>query len=102
MIIWSLGMIFNHEKENFTKKCDLETLLQQYKAPPTKDFTLTLPNTNDQIYITVDSSLIGIGCVIFQMNDEGKLVIMSEESRFFLFHSKRTTLETNKTETITT
>ena len=41
---------------------ELETRFQQIKTSITKDVTLTIPKTNHTFFVTVDSSLIGIGC----------------------------------------
>ena len=48
----------------------IETLFQQFKTSNTKYVTLTPSNTNDALFITVDFSLLGISCVVFQMNDK--------------------------------
>ena len=67
----------------FHQKMLLETLIQQIKITITNDVTPTLPNTNHPFYITVDSSLIGIGCVLFQKEEKGKLDFISFISWFF-------------------
>ena len=67
----------------FHQKNLLKTLIQQIKKTITNDVTLTLPNTNHPFYITVDSSLTGIGCVLFQMDKKGKLDFISFISLFF-------------------
>ena len=72
-----------HDDNNFHWNNDLETLFQQIKISITKDFTLTLPNSNHPFFITVESCLIRIGCVLFQMTDKGKLDIVSYASRLF-------------------
>ena len=43
---------------------ELEILFQQIKSSITKDVTLNLPNAKHQFFITVDSSSIGIECVL--------------------------------------
>ena len=68
---------------------DLETLFQQIKTFITEDVTLTLPNTNHPLFITVDSSLIGIGFVLFQLVVKGKLVIISHNSRIFTTNEQK-------------
>ena len=62
-----LDIIFIHCNE------ELKTLFQQFETSVTKDFTLTLPNKNHPFFFTVDFSSTGIGCVLLQMNDKGKL-----------------------------
>ena len=69
-----------HDSIKILWNIELETLFQQIKASITKDVTPTLPNTNHPFSNTEDSSLIGIGCVLFQMNDERKLDIISFKS----------------------
>ena len=51
---------------------ELKTLFQQIKTSTTEDVTLTLPNTKDTFFVTVESSLIGLGCVLFQRKDKKK------------------------------
>ena len=41
---------------------------------------LTIPNTKHPFFITVDASLVGLGAVLFQMNEENKMRI------FFTIH----------------
>ena len=36
------------------------------------DIELTIPNTTHPFFITVDASLVGLGAVLFQMNEEKK------------------------------
>ena len=68
---------FLHNNFYFHWNEELETLFQQIKASITKDFTLTLPKTNHAFFfITVDYSFVAIGCVLFQMNDKGKLDVL--------------------------
>ena len=74
---WILdNVIFQWNKEP-------ETLFQQIKTSILKNVTPPLPSINHPIVNTVDSFLFGIGCVPFQMNDEGKLDSMSYNSCFF-------------------
>ena len=57
---------------------EMELLSQQNKTATTKNVTMKLPNTNHPFFVTVDSPWIGTGCVFFQMNDKGKLYIISD------------------------
>ena len=54
-------------------KNDLKTPFQQIRTSITKDVTPTLPSTNHPFFNIVDSSLIGLACGLFQMNDKVKL-----------------------------
>ena len=54
-----------HDKNNFNWNFELETLFQQIKISITKVVAPTFPDTNLSFFITVESSLIGIGCVFF-------------------------------------
>ena len=71
-----------HDDTKFHRNIELETLLRKIKLSITKDVTLPLPNTKYQFFITVDSSIIGIGYVLFQMNEHGKI------RRNFLYNSR--------------
>ena len=68
---------------NFHWNDELETLFQHNKISGTKDVPLTLPNINHPFFITKDSSLIGIGCVLFQKNERRKMDFTSYDSRIF-------------------
>ena len=47
----------------------------------TADTELTIPNTTHPFFITVDASLVGLGAVLFQMNEENKMKVISYNSR---------------------
>ena len=47
----------------------------------TADTELTIPNTKHPFFITVDASLVGLGAVLFQMNETNKLKVISYNSR---------------------
>ena len=42
---------------------------------------LTTPNTKHPFFNTVDASLVGLGVVLFQMNEENKMRVVSYNSR---------------------
>ena len=42
---------------------------------------LTIPNTKHPFFITVDASLIGLGAVLFQVNEQNKMKVISYNSR---------------------
>ena len=46
-----------------------ESLFQKLKMSLTSETELTIPNTKHTFFITVDASLIGLGAVLFQLND---------------------------------
>ena len=48
-----------------------------------------LPSKNQTSFDTVDTSRIGVGCVIFQMNDEGKLDNISYNSRLLTIKKQK-------------
>ena len=73
----------------FHCKNDLETLFYFFTTFITKDVTLTLPNTNHPFVLTADCFLIGKGCVLFQKNYNGKLDIISYDSRIFTTNDKK-------------
>ena len=47
----------------------------------TSETELTIPNTKHQFFITVDASLIGLGAVLFQINEQNKMKVISYNSR---------------------
>ena len=47
----------------------------------TAETELTIPNTKHQFFIPVDASLVGLGAVIFQMNEDNKIRVISLISR---------------------
>ena len=47
----------------------------------TSETELTIPNTKHPLYITVDASLIGSGAVLFQLNEQNKVKVISYNSR---------------------
>ena len=47
----------------------------------TSETELTLPNTKHPFFITVDASLIGLGAVLFQLNEQNKMKVISYNSR---------------------
>ena len=46
----------------------------------TSETELTIPNTKRPFFITVDASLIGLGAVLFQLNEDNKMKIISYNS----------------------
>ena len=49
-----------------------ETLFHKLKKPLTSETERTKPNTKHSFFITVDASFIGLGAVLFQLNEEKK------------------------------
>ena len=47
----------------------------------TADTELTIPDTKLPFFITVDASLVGLGAVLFQKNEEKKLKVISSNPR---------------------
>ena len=47
----------------------------------TADSELIIPNTKHPFFITVDASLVGVGAVLFQMNETNKMKVISYNSR---------------------
>ena len=52
---------------------ELEKLFQDVKNKMTAETELAIPNTKHPFFITVDASLVGLGAVLFQMNEENKM-----------------------------
>ena len=47
----------------------------------TAEKELTIPNTKHPFFITVNASLIGLGAVLFQLNKDNKMKVISYNSR---------------------
>ena len=72
MITWR-GEI---SKDSRTKK-----IFQDVKSAMTAETELTIPNTKQPFFKTVDASLVGLGAVLFQMNEDNKMRVISYNSR---------------------
>ena len=70
-----------HDDVKFQWTPELEKIFQNVKNAMTADTALTVPNTTNPFFITVDASLVGLGAVSFQMNEENKMKIISYNSR---------------------
>ena len=70
-----------HDDVKFHWTPELEKILQDVKNSKTADTELTIPNTKHPFFITVDASLVGLGAVLFQMNEENKMKVISYTSR---------------------
>ena len=70
-----------HDDVKFQWTPELEKLFQNVKNAMTADTELTIPNTTHPFLITVDASLVGLGAVLFQMNEENKMKVISYNSR---------------------
>ena len=60
---------------------ELGKIFQDVKNSMTADTELTIPNTKHPFSITVDASLVGLGKVLFQKNEENKMKVISFNSR---------------------
>ena len=58
-----------------------ERLFQKLKMSLNSETELTIPNTKHPFFITVDASLIGLGAVLFQLNEQNKMKVISYNSR---------------------
>ena len=47
----------------------------------TSETEITIPNTEHPFFITVDASLIGLGAILFQLNEQNKMKVISYNSR---------------------
>ena len=57
-----------------------ERLFQTLKTSPTSDTALTISNKKHPFLITVDASLIGLGAVLFQLNEQNQMKVISSKS----------------------
>ena len=60
---------------------DHESLFRKLKSSLASETQLTIPKTKHPFFITLDASLIGLGAVLFQLNAENKLKVISYNSR---------------------
>ena len=60
---------------------ELEKISQDVTNAMPAETELTVPNTKHPFFITVDASLVGLGAVLFQMNEENKMRVLSYNSR---------------------
>ena len=70
-----------HENTPWKWTDEHESLFQKLKMCLTSETELTIPNTKHPIFITVDASLFGLGVVLFQLNGENKMKVISYNSR---------------------
>ena len=61
-----------HDDVNFQWTPELEKIFQDVKNAMTGETELAILNTKHPFFITVDASLVGLGAVLFQMNEEKK------------------------------
>ena len=69
-----------HETTPWKWTNEHETLFQKLKRSLTSGTELTIPNTKHPLFITVDASLIGSGAVLFHLNKENKMKVISYNS----------------------
>ena len=72
-----------HENNSWNWTPELELLFTKLKSTLTSDTKLTIPNTKLAFCLTVDASLITLGAVLFQFNEDNKMKMVSYISRFF-------------------
>ena len=64
-----------HENTPWKRTEEHKTLFQKLKTE------LTIPNIKHPFFITVDASLIGLGAVLFHLNEQNKMKVISYNSR---------------------
>ena len=70
-----------HENTPWKWTDEHERLFQKLKMSLTSETELTLPNTKHPFFIAVDASLIGLGAVLFQLDEQNKMKVISYSSR---------------------
>ena len=70
-----------HETTPWKWTEDHERLFQTLKTSLTSDTELTIPNTKHPFFITVYASIIGLGAVFFQLNEQNQMKVISYNSR---------------------
>ena len=66
----------------------IRKIFQVVKNAMTAETELIIPNTKHPLFITVDASLVGLGAVLFQMNEENKMKVTSYISRILKHKNK--------------
>ena len=69
-----------HDDVKFQWTPELEKNFQDVKNSMTADTELTIANTKHPFFKTVDA-FVGLGAVLFQMNEENKMKVISCNSR---------------------
>ena len=70
-----------HENTPWSWTTEHEGLIHKLTNALTSDTELTIHNTEHPFFITVDASLIGLGAVLFQLNENNKMKVISYNSR---------------------
>ena len=70
-----------HENTPWKWTDEHESLFQKRKITLTSETELTIPNTKHPFFITVDASLIGLSAVLFQLNEQNTMKVISYNSR---------------------
>ena len=70
-----------HENTPWKWTDEHERLFQKLKTSLTSETELTIPNTKHPFFITVDAPLIGLGAVLYQLNEQNKMKVISYISR---------------------
>ena len=73
-----------HDDVKFQWTPELEKIFQDVKNAMTAETEITIPNTKHPFFITVDASLVGLGAVLFQMNEDSKMRVISYNSRILI------------------
>ena len=84
-----------HEKTPLQWTDEHESLFQKMKKSLTSETELTIPYTKHTFFITVDASLIGLGAVLFQLNERNNMKVISylfpyttKPTRTKIFHAR--------------
>ena len=68
-----------HENTSWKWTDEHESLFQKLKTSLTSETELTIPNTKHPFFITVDASVIGLGAVLFQLNEQNKMKLLQKD-----------------------
>ena len=69
-----------HENTPWKLTDEHERLFHKLKKSLTSDTELTIPNKKHPFFITVDASFIGLGAVLFQLNEQNQMKVISYNS----------------------
>ena len=71
----------SHENTPWSWTTEHETLFNKLQNALTSDRELTIPNTKHPFFITVAASIIGLGAVLFQLNEDNRKKVIYYNSR---------------------
>ena len=82
-----------HENTPWKWTDEHERLFQTLETSLSSGTELTIPNTKHPFFVTVDALLVGLGAVLFQLNEQNQMNVISYNSCMLNPQQKLSTLE---------